>query len=65
MAKMAKGMASRVEDGGHYDPTNAPKLMKGQFQQVGTFIDEGDMTSVTPKGTSVNVKTGKLQNGEN
>jgi hypothetical protein len=65
MAKMAKGMASRVEDGGHYDPTMAPKLMKGQFQPVGTFIDEGDMTTVSPKGTSVNMKTGRLQNGEN
>lgn len=65
MAKMGKGMASRVEEGGHYDPTSAPKLMKGQFDQVGTFIDEGDMTTVTPRGTSVNQKTGKLQNGEN
>lgn len=64
MAKMAKGMASRIEEGGHCDPTKAPSLMKGQFDQVGTFIDEGDMTTVTPKGTSVNVKSGKLQNGE-
>ena len=65
MAKMAKGMASRIEDGGHYEPAKAPSLSKGQFQQVGTFIAEGDMTTVMPKGTSVNVKTGKLQNGEN
>lgn len=65
MAKMAKGMASRVSDGGHYEPSKAPALAKGQFEQVGTFIDEGDMTTVHPKGTSVNVKTGKLQLGEN
>jgi hypothetical protein len=65
MAKMAKGMASRIMEGGHYEPAKAPSLMKGEFQAVGTFIDEGDMTTVMPKGTSVNVKTGKLQNGEN
>jgi hypothetical protein len=65
MAKMGKGMASRVEEGGHYEPSSAPKLAKGQFEQVGTFISEGEMTSVSPRGTSVNVKTGKLQNGEN
>lgn len=57
------GMSSRVEEGGHYAPSSAPKLKKGQFQQVGTFVGEGDMTSVEPKGTSVNVKTGKLQVG--
>jgi hypothetical protein len=39
-------------------------LKKGQFQQVGTFISEGDMTTVEPRGISVNQKTGKLQNGE-
>ena len=64
MAKMAKGMAARVSEGGHYEPNKAPALLKGDFQQVGTFVDEGDMTTVTPKGTSVNMKTGKLQNGE-
>ena len=63
MAKMSKGMAAPIEQG-HYDPTKAPSLAKGQFQQVGSFIDEGDMTTVTPRGTSVNQKTGKLQNGE-
>lgn len=63
--KMGKGMASRMDEGGHYEPTKAPGLMKGQFQQVGTFVGEGDMTSVTPKGISVNMKSGKLQNGEN
>lgn len=63
MAKMGKGMASRIEEGGHYDPTKAPSLKKGDFQAVGTFIDEGDMTTVEPRGTSVNVKTGKTQNG--
>jgi hypothetical protein len=65
MAKMGKGMASRIEDGGHHEPSMAPKLDKGDFQQVGTFISEGEMTSVHPRGTSVNTKTGKLQNGEN
>ena len=65
MAKMAKGMADRIAEGGHYDATKAPALMKGDFQQVGTFIDEGAMTSVHPTGISVNSKTGKLQNGEN
>lgn len=65
MAKMGKGMAERIDDGGHYAPSKAPSLLKGQFEQVGTFIDEGDMTTVTPRGTSVNQKTGKLQLGEN
>ena len=65
MAKMGKGMAERVDDGGHHVSTKAPALMKGEFQQVGTFIDEGSMTSVHPMATSVNSKTGKLQNGEN
>jgi len=63
MAKTTR-MSERIAEGGHYDGTKAPSLLKGTFQQVGTFIDEGDMTTVTPKGTSVNVKTGKLQNGE-
>lgn len=63
MAKQ-QGMAARIADGGHYEPAKAPALTKGQFQQVGTFVDEGDMTTVTPRGTSVNVKTNKLQNGE-
>lgn len=63
---MAKsGMAARVAEGGHHEPSKAPALAKGQFQQVGTFIDEGEMTTISPKGTSVNVKTSKLQNGEN
>jgi hypothetical protein len=64
MAKMGTGMAAPIGCGGHYEPTNAPKLLKGQFEQVGTFTDEGDMTTVTPRGTSVNAKSGKLQNGE-
>ena len=50
---------------GHYVPTPGPRLGKGTFDQVGTFIDEGEMTTITPKATSVNVKTGKLQNNEN
>ena len=65
MAKMGKGMASRIDEGGHYESAPAPKLAKGQFEQVGTFIAEGDTTSIMPRGTSVNSKTGKLQNGEN
>ena len=64
MAKMGKGMAEPIEQG-HYVPTKAPALMKGEFQMVGTFIDEGAMTSVHPSAISVNSKTGKLQNGEN
>jgi hypothetical protein len=62
---MAKtGMSNRVDVGGHYEPSKAPSLNKGQFQQVGTFIDENDMTTVMPKGTSVNSKTGTMQTGE-
>jgi hypothetical protein len=58
MAKRT-GMAEHIEQG-HYISTPGPKLGKGTFDQVGTFIDEGEMTS-----TSVNVKTGRLQNNEN
>lgn len=58
------GMSENM-DQGHYIPTASPKLGKGKFDQVGTFIDEGDLTTTTPKGTSVNMKSGKLQNGEN
>lgn len=50
---------------GHYYPSTAARIGKGTFDQVGTFIDEGDMDTISPKGTSVNVKTGRLQNGEN
>ena len=64
MAKSKTGMSEVIEQG-HYVPTKAPALSKGDFQQVGTFIDEGQMTSVHPTATSVNSKTGKLQNGEN
>ena len=63
MAKKT-GMSEMIEQG-HYVPTPGPKLGKGTADLVGTFIDEGEMTTVTPKGTSVNVKTGKLQNNEN
>jgi hypothetical protein len=67
MAKgdMKTGMSSTIGCGGHHEPTKAPALAKAKFQQVGTFIDEGDMTTTMPRGTSVNSKTGKLQNGEN
>jgi hypothetical protein len=64
MAKQGK-MSSTVAEGGHYEASSAPGLKKGQFQQVGTFIGQGEMTSVTPRGTSVNSKSGTLQNGEN
>ena len=57
-------MSGVIGCGGHYEPSTAPSLLKGQFQQVGTFTSEGDMTTVTPRGTSVNTKSGKLQNGE-
>lgn len=63
MAKRS-GMSEHIEQG-HYIATAAPTLGKGAFDQVGTFIDEGEMTTTAPRGTSVNVKTGKLQNGEN
>ena len=61
MAKLGKGMAAPIEQG-HADTSKAPGLKKGQFQQVGTFVDE--MNSLEPKAISVNHKTGKLQNGE-
>jgi hypothetical protein len=64
MAKSKTGMSEALEQG-HYVPSKAPALVKGDFQQVGTFIDEGAMTSVHPSAVSVNSKTGKLQNGEN
>lgn len=63
MAKDGKGMAAPIAVGGHYDPTTAPKMKKGEFAAVGTLIDEGDMTTVEPRGVSVNVKTGKTQVG--
>jgi hypothetical protein len=61
--KDGKGMAAPIEVGGHYDPTSAPKMKRGVFASVGTFIDEGDMTTVEPRGVSVNVKFGKTQVG--
>lgn len=64
-SKMGKGMAAPIGCGGHHEPSKAPSLNKGMFEQVGTFIDEGDQTTVSPRGTSVNQKTGRLQNGEN
>jgi hypothetical protein len=63
MAKDGKGMAAPIAVGGHYDASTAPKMKKGEFAQVGTFISEGDMTTVEPRGVSVNVKTGKTQVG--
>ena len=46
--KDGKGMAAPIAVGGHYDPTSAPKMKKGEFAAVGTFIDEGDMVSIEP-----------------
>ena len=34
------GMAETIEQG-HYVATPGPKIGKGTFDQVGTFIDEG------------------------
>lgn len=62
--KSKTGMSANMEQG-HYLATSSPKLGKGMFQPVGTFLDEGELMTTTPKGTSVNMKTGKLQNGEN
>lgn len=65
MAKMmGSGMAAPIGCGGHHEPAPMPKLPKGIFQQVGTGMAEGDMDTTMPHGTSVNMKTGKLQNGE-
>jgi hypothetical protein len=58
------GMSENIEQG-HYLPTSSPKLGKGKFDAVGTFIDEGAMMTTAPSGISVNMKSGKLQNGEN
>jgi hypothetical protein len=57
------GMSAPIDVGGHYDSSKAPSLKKGTFQAVGTYTDEGDMTTVTPSGTSVNKKTGYTQVG--
>lgn len=58
------GMSENIEQG-HYLPTPAARLGKATFDQVGTYIDEGEMNTLSSKGTSVNMKTGRLQNGEN
>jgi hypothetical protein len=59
-----KGMAAPMEQG-HYEPSDCPRLAKGQFEQVGTFVSVGEMNTISPKATSVNSKSGKLQLGEN
>jgi hypothetical protein len=63
MPTFKTGTNAPIAVGGHYDANSAPKMKKGEFVAVGTFIDEGDMTTVEPRGTSVNVKTGKTQVG--
>lgn len=63
MASNKSGMSAVVPVGGHHEASSAPKMKKGEFAAVGTFIDEGDMTTVEPRGTSVNQKTGKTQVG--
>ena len=60
---MKTGMSETITQG-HYISTPGPKLGKGKADLVGTFIDEGEMTTTSPRGTSVNLKTNKLQNGE-
>jgi len=60
---MKTGMSENIMQG-HYIPTPSAKLGKGRFDPVGTFIDEGEMMTTKPIGTSVNMKTNKLQNGE-
>lgn len=60
MAKKSSGMAADIEQG-HYVATKAPSYAKAEFQQIGTFMDDGDMRSTTPKGISVNQKTDRTQ----
>ena len=64
MATRRTAMSEVIEQG-HHVASKAPSLAKGQFQQIGTFVDEGEMTTIMPKAISVNMKTNKLQNGEN
>ena len=61
--KDGKGMAAPIAVGGHYESSPVPKMKKGEFAAVGTFIGEGDMNTVEPRGVSVNEKTGKTQVG--
>jgi hypothetical protein len=60
---MKSGMSETITQG-HYISTPSAKLGKGKFDPVGTFIDEGELMTTKPRGTSVNVKTNGLQNGE-
>ncbi len=57
------GMSENM-DQGHYISTPWAKLGKGKADMVGTSIDEGEMMTTKPMGTSVNQKTNRLQNGE-
>ena len=60
---MKTGMSEKSRRGIIYVLLGA-KLGKGKVDTVGTFIDEGELMTTMPRGTSVNVKTNKLQNGE-
>ena len=61
MAKDGKGMAAPIAVGGHHEVSIHPKMNKGEYVAVGTFIGEGAFTTVEPRGISVNQKTGKTQ----
>ena len=60
---MKTGMSEKM-DQGHFISTPWAKLGKGRADMVGTCIDEGELMTTKPRGTSVNVKTNALQNGE-
>jgi hypothetical protein len=65
---MAKDKKSAMSDvigcGGHHIPSEHPKLPKGEFQPVGTYINEMSDATSNHKGIGVNVKTGTMQTGE-
>jgi hypothetical protein len=64
--QMAKktGMSETIAEGGHYIKTDAPRLPKGEFQQVGTYINEMSDAVTNHKGIGVKVNTGTMQTGE-
>lgn len=65
MAKDKKtAMSDVIGVGGHYLPTEHPKLPKGEFQPVGTYIDAMADATSNHKGIGVKVNTGTMQTGE-
>jgi len=65
MAKDKKtAMSDVVGCGGHYIATDAPKLPKGEFQPVGTYINQMSDATSNHKGIGVKVNTGTMQTGE-